>query len=269
MASGDKLRHSEQQPQRSERRHSCNRSNQIHLSGETFSFSLMPKFGFGKKKEKAPAPAPKVSSSKDLSTRQQQLEARQQERSERKAKREQRKEAAAPVKKETSTKQKSLKPKLSREEQDAKDVKLGCCYYFTKGVAGGMHFIDFIIGFLALIYGCVIDFSGENPAHEVGIVCIVYGLVQIFASSMGVFGFKYKMCKRCGLTFSMYTAPVITTFYFFIIIYFLADQEDVYAYLDEHKDSMYLNAVSLDKLKSLMPLVYIILASLAVAEMVR
>lgn len=230
----------------------------------------MAKFGFGKKKETAPAPEAS-SSSKDLSTRQQQLDARQKERSARKAKREQREEAAAPAvaKKEASTKHKSAKPKLSREEQDARDAKLGCCYHFTKGIAGGMHFIDFVIGFLALVYGCLIDFSGENPAHEVGIVCIVYGLVQIFASSMGVFGFHYKTCKRCGLTFSMYTAPVITTFYFFVIIYFLADQEDVWAYLEEHKDSMYLSAVSLDKLKSLMPLVYIILASLAVAEMVR
>jgi hypothetical protein len=86
---------------------------------------------------------------------------------------------------------------------------------------------------------------------------------------MGVFGFSYKCCKRCGLLWSIYAAPLITTYYFFLIIYFLTDSDDVYAYLEAHKESMYLDDDSLAQLKTMMPLVYSILAGLAVAEMVR
>ena len=227
----------------------------------------MPKF-FNKKKGVASDPEAAGASAK--SELEQQLDARKQQRAERKQKREQRKEAAVPAKKvAASSSKKSAKPKLTREEQDAKDAKLGCCYYFTKFLAGAMHFLDFVIGLLAIIYGAVIDFTSDNPATEVAIACIAYGLVLVTASCLGVFGFSYKLCKRCGLLWSMYAAPLITTFYFFLIIYILADQADVYAYLDEHKDSMYLNDDSLAKLKTMMPLVYAIMAGLAVAEMVR
>ena len=229
----------------------------------------MPKF-FGKKKEGvAPAPTATASTKSD---REKLLAERQQLRAQRKEKREARKEAAQPSKKDvasSSGSSKKLTPKLSQEERDQRDAKLGCCYYFTKFLAGAMHFIDFVIGLLAIIYGAVIDFTGDNPATEVAIACIAYGLVLVTASCMGVFGFAYKCCKRCGLLWSMYTAPLITTYYFFLIIYFLADQEDVYAYLEEHKDSMYLNDDRLAKLKTMMPLVYSILAGLAVAELVR
>ena len=215
--------------------------------------------------KKSVAPAAAENTKSDLGKT---LEARKQQRAERKAKREQRREAATSTKKEVSKKS-SSKPKLTREEQDAKDAKLGCCYYFTKGIAGAMHLIDFVIGILAIVYGAVIDFSGDNPATEVAIACIAYGLVLVSSSCMGVFGFANPCCKRCGLLWSMYAAPLITTYYFFLIIYFLADQENVYAYLDEHKDSMYLNDEILAKLKTMMPVIYSILASLAVAEMIR
>ena len=226
----------------------------------------MPKF-FNKKKGVAADPEATASPAK--SELEQQLEARKKQRAERKEKREQRKEAAVPAKKAASSTSKKSAPKLTREEQDARDAKLGCCYYFTKFLAGAMHFLDFVIGLLAIIYGAVIDFTSDNPATEVAIACITYGLVLVTASCLGVFGFSYKLCKRCGLLWSMYAAPLITTFYFFLIIYVLADQADVYAYLDEHKDSMYLNDDSLAKLKTMMPLVYAIMAGLAVAEMVR
>lgn len=224
----------------------------------------MPKL-FGKKKDDV-APAP-TSASPAKSEREQLLDTRKQQRAERKDARQQRKEALAPAKMETS--KTSSKPKLTREEQDARDAKLGCCYYFTKFLAGAMHFIDFVIGILAIIYGAVIDFTGDNPATEVAIACIAYGLVLVTASCMGVFGFSYKCCKRCGLLWSIYAAPLITTYYFFLIIYFLTDSDDVYAYLDAHKESMYLDDDSLAQLKTMMPLVYSILAGLAVAEMVR
>jgi hypothetical protein len=224
----------------------------------------MPKL-FGKKKDDV-APAP-ISASPAKSEREQLLDARKQQRAERKDARQQRKEALAHAKKETS--KTSSKPKLTREEQDARDAKLGCCYYFTKFLAGAMHFIDFVIGILAIIYGAVIDFTGDNPATEVAIACIAYGLVLVTASCMGVFGFSYKCCKRCGLLWSIYAAPLITTYYFFLIIYFLTDSDDVYAYLEAHKESMYLDDDSLAQLKTMMPLVYSILAGLAVAEMVR
>lgn len=228
----------------------------------------MPKL-FGKKKE-AVSPAPAAAAAPSASSRQQAPEERQKLRAERKEKREQRKEAAMPTKKDSlSTSKMSSKPKLTQEERDAKDANLGCCYHFTKFLAGAMHFIDFLIGLLAITYGAVIDFTSDNPATEVAIALIAYGCVLVAASLMGVFGFSYKLCKRCGLLWSMYTAPLITTYYFFLIIYFLADQSDVYAYLDEHKDSMYLNDESLAQLLKLMPLVYCILAGLAVAEMVR
>lgn len=223
---------------------------------------------FGKKKDEV-APAPAAASASSTSEREKLLQERQKLRAQRKENREARKEAAQGAKKEAAPVKKSSKPRLTQEERDARDANLGCCYYFTKFLAGAMHFIDFVIGLLAIIYGAVIDFTGDNPATEVAIACIAYGCVLVTASLMGVFGFAYKCCKRCGLLWSMYTAPLITTYYFFLIIYILADQEDVYAYLEEHKESMYLNDESLAKLKTMMPLVYSILAGLAVAELVR
>lgn len=225
---------------------------------------------FGRKKEEV-APAP-TSTTSSTSERQKLLAERQRLRAERKEKRVARKEAAQPAKKEvasSSGSSKKSKPQLTQEQRDERDAKLGCCYYFAKFLAGAMHFIDFVIGLLAIIYGAVIDFTGDNPATKVAIACIAYGSVLVTASCLGVFGFAYKCCKRCGLLWSMYAAPLITTYYFFLIIYFLADQGDVYAYLEEHKESMYLNDESLAKLKTMMPLVYSILAGLAVAEMVR
>jgi hypothetical protein len=227
----------------------------------------MPKI-FGNKKEVAPVAAEEAAHS--ASSRQQALEERQKLRAQRKEKREHRKEAAMPSKKESlSSSKMSSKPKLTQQERDARDAKLGCCYYFTKFLAGAMHFIDFVIGLLAIIYGAVIDFTSDNPATEVAIALIAYGCVLVTGSLMGVFGFSYKCCKRCGLLWSMYIAPLITTYYFFLIIYFLSDQKDVHAYLEEHKESMYLNDESLAQLLKLMPVVYSILAGLAVAEMVR
>jgi hypothetical protein len=224
----------------------------------------MPKL-FGKGKDVAPEPSG-IKSPMPKSDR----ELREQQRAERKAKREQRnKELSERSEAEESKKKAKSKPKLSREEQDAKDVKLGCCYHFTKFLAGAMHFIDFVLGLLSLIYGTLIYVKFKDPATEMAIACMTYGSVLVFTSCMGVFGFTYKCCNRCGLLGSIYVAPLITTYYFFLLIYFLSDNEALFSYLDEHKDVMYLTDERIAELKSLMPVVYSCLAGLAVAEMFR
>lgn len=226
----------------------------------------MAKFFNRGKKDVAPAPA---ETAEPESGRETLHEARTRERAERKQKREQRNKKLSQSKSAAENRKKTSQPQLTREERDARDVKLGCFYHFTKFLAGAMHFVDFVLGILSLTYGVVIYLSFENPATAVAIACITYGAVLVFTSCMGGIGFSYKCCKRCGLLWSIYAAPLIITYYFFLIIYFLADGEAIFSYLEENKDVMYLDDVKLAELRSMMPVVYSVLAGLTVAEMVR
>ncbi|KAL3791892.1 hypothetical protein HJC23_010752 [Cyclotella cryptica] len=226
----------------------------------------MVKFFNRGKKDVAPAPAEPTAPKSD---REKILEARRRERAERKEKREQRNKKLSQSKSAEAKKKKSSQPQLTREERDARDSKLGCCYHFSKFLAGAMHFVDFVLGILSLTYGAVIYLGFENPATVVAVACMTYGSVLVLTSCMGVFGFSYKCCKRCGLLWSIYVAPLIITYYFFLIIYFLADGEAFFSYLEEYKEVMYLDDARLAEFTSMMPVVYSVLAGLAVAEMVR
>ena len=86
---------------------------------------------------------------------------------------------------------------------------------------------------------------------------------------MGVVGFTTKLCWRCGLLFSAYTAPFIGFFYIFVIIAVLASPDVYFDYLTEHKDVLYLTDAEIATLRSLIPLFCIILACLAAVEITR
>lgn len=196
-------------------------------------------------------------------------EARNKERDERRKLREERlaDSKASTSSRSKSTKKKS-KPKITQEEQDARDAKLGCCHSFQKIIVKIVHVIDAAIGLTFLIYGLLIN-NFENPAVDAVISSIAFGATMLFTSIMGAIGFYTKMCWRFGLILSAYTAPFITLFYVFIIIALLSSGDIYFSYLEEHMDVMYLDQNEIDTVKQILPFFYIALASLATIEVIR
>eukprot|EP00584_Thalassiosira_punctigera_P001421 CAMPEP_0172530072 /NCGR_PEP_ID=MMETSP1067-20121228/3933_1 /TAXON_ID=265564 ORGANISM="Thalassiosira punctigera, Strain Tpunct2005C2" /NCGR_SAMPLE_ID=MMETSP1067 /ASSEMBLY_ACC=CAM_ASM_000444 /LENGTH=312 /DNA_ID=CAMNT_0013314215 /DNA_START=101 /DNA_END=1039 /DNA_ORIENTATION=+ len=245
----------------------------------------MAKFPLGRKKKSSDKKASKASkaeasplmadepksSSKSSSSRShlKNDEEREAQRKEREERRKQRDKRLADSKESSSKSKNKSKPRLSRAEQDAKDAKLGCCHKFQEVLVKIVHVIDFLIGLTFVIYGAVIHYSFENPAMEAVIATQTFGSVMLFTSAMGAIGFYSKVCSRCGLVLSGYTAPFIAFFYIFIIITLLSSPDTFFNYLNEHKDVMYLNEAELLTLRQILPFFYIVLASLAAIEIIR
>lgn len=205
-----------------------------------------------------------------LSGRDKERESRKKDREERRKKRDKRQEDnKQSSEKSSKSKKKSSKPKLSQEEQDEKDANLGCCHKFGRFIVKAVHFVDAIIGLVFVVYGSLIYTQFDTPAMEAVITSLTFGSAMLFTSIMGLIGFYTKVCKRCGLVLSAYTAPFIAFFYFFVIIALLASPDVYFNYLTEHKDVLYLNDAEIASIRSLLPLFYIILASLAGIEIAR
>ncbi len=169
----------------------------------------------------------------------------------------------------SKTSKNSVTKQLSREERDAKDVKIGCCYKFGQFLVKTIHLIDAAIGIAFVVYGSLIMTQFDNPAMEAAIVSLVFGSIMVFTSVVGVIGFSTKLCKRCGLLLSAYTAPFIVCFYMFVIIALLASPDVYFDYLKENMSVMYLSASQIQTLRNLLPMFYIIIASLAGVEIMR
>jgi hypothetical protein len=168
-----------------------------------------------------------------------------------------------------SSSKKSMKKKISQEEQDAKDANIGCCYKFGQFLVKTIHLIDAAIGVTFVVYGSLIMTQFENPAMEAAIVSLTFGSIMVFTSIMGLIGFSTKLCNRCGLLLSAYTAPFIVCFYMFVIIALLASPDVYFDYLTDHMSVLYLSANQIQTLRNLLPLFYIIFASLAAVEIMR
>lgn len=167
-----------------------------------------------------------------------------------------------------SRSKKKSKPKLSQEEQDAKDANLGCCHEFGRILVKIIHLIDGAIGLTFVIYGAMIH-GFEDPAMEAVITCLTFGSVMLFTSIMGAVGFYFTVCNRCGLVLSAYSAPLIAFAYLVVIISLMASPEKFFDYLTEHKDVLYLDDAEILTLQNILPVFYIILASLAGVEIFR
>jgi len=196
-------------------------------------------------------------------------EEKKRQRDERRKQRDQRLADSKTTKESSSkTKKKKSKPKLTQEEQDEKDAKLGCCHYFQEILVKIVHVIDAVIGLTFLIYGILIN-NFENPAIDAVISCMAFGATMLFTSIMGAIGFYTKLCWRVGLLFSAYTAVLIAFFYTFIIIALLGGKDIYFDYLKENKSVMYLDDNEIAILQQILPFFYIALASLAAIETVR
>ena len=101
------------------------------------------------------------------------------------------------------------------------------------------------------------------------ITSLVFGSVMMCSSFMGVIGFTTKRCNRRGLLVSAYTAPFIAWFYMFVITSTIFAQDVYLEYLMEHMSVMYLNDARIQTIKNLLPLLYVVLASLVVVEGLR
>ena len=184
-----------------------------------------------------------------------------------------------PVEISTSTKsnEQSEPQKITRRlsswlSSDGEDDYAGptCCHKFGRFLVKFIHYIDGLVGLTFVIYGTFIYFSFEQPAMEAVIFSLTYGCTLLFASTIGLIGFYTKtVCGRCGLAISAYMAPFIAFFYMFVIIAMLASPDELFNYLDEHKDVLFLNDAQLATLKQLLPFFYVVLACLTLLEICR
>ena len=159
--------------------------------------------------------------------------------------------------------------RFTQMENDAKNVGLGPCTRFGLFLVKAIHIIDATIGLFFVVYGSLILSQFDDPAIEAAITSLVFGSVMIISSTMGVIGFTTKCCNRLGLLLSAYTAPFIIWFYAFVISSALVLQDVHFDYLTEHMSVMYLNADRIQLMINLLPLIYIIMTSLALVEGLR
>lgn len=195
---------------------------------------------------------------------------RQQERAQRRAAREQRALAMKAARESPSkSSKKSNKRQLSQEDQDETDARLGCCTKFTQFIVKIVHLIDALIGITFIVYGSLIYLHFEEPAMEAVITSLSFGCIVLLSSLMGIFGFSFKTCKRCGLVFSSWAAIPIAFCYTFVIVALLGSPDTYFNYLTEHKDVLYLTDTEINAIKKCLPVFYIVLASLAATEICR
>ncbi|KAL7451038.1 hypothetical protein ACHAWC_002884, partial [Mediolabrus comicus] len=159
--------------------------------------------------------------------------------------------------------------KISKEEQDKRDSKLGCCHHFVRFLVKFIHFIDALIGLAALGYGFFILFGFSEPAMAAVITCLTFGSLMLFTSIMGAIGFFTSVCRRCGLTLSAWSAPFIAFFYILIIVALLGSPDVYFDYLTKNQSVLYLTDEIIQSMKRLMPVLYIVCACLAVVETCR
>jgi hypothetical protein len=191
---------------------------------------------------------------------------------------------------------KKKQEKISKEEQDERDSKLGCCHHFVRFLVKLIHVIDTLIGLTCMIYGCFILFGFSEPAMAAVITCLTFGslmlceykLLQmkctlicvalmltchVFFSSvtsiMGAIGFFTSVCRRCGLTLSAWSAPFIAFFYILIIVALLGSPDVYFDYLTKNQSVLYLTDEMIQSIRTLMPVVYIVCTCLAVVETCR
>ena len=104
---------------------------------------------------------------------------------------------------------------------------------------------------------------------EAVITSLSFGCIVLLSSLMGIFGFSFKTCKRCGLVFSSWAAIPIAFCYTFVIVALLGSPDPYFNYLTEHKDVLYLTDTEINAIKKCLPVFYIVLASLAATEICR
>ena len=197
-----------------------------------------------------------------------QREANRKERAARRKKRDKRREEASEASKKSAI-AKGAGPRLTQEEKDARDAKLGCCYRFAEFLVKFIHLVDAIIGLIFIIYGGLIYEGFDEPAMEAVTACLVFGTTMLLTSLMGAFGFVFQACSRCSLVLSAFISILIALLYIITVIALLSDSESFFNYLEEHKDVMYLNEAEIETLKQLLPLFYVILLTLAAVELTR
>ncbi|KAL7548500.1 hypothetical protein ACHAWF_011792 [Thalassiosira exigua] len=212
-----------------------------------------------------------VSSSSSRAGKDERRAAQKKEREERRKKRDQQLEELEESRASGKSKSKSKKskPKLSQEERDAKDSKLGCCHHFAEILVKIVHVLDGLIGFTFVVYGSLIMTQFKTPAMEAVITTLTFGCTMLASSIMGVIGFYTNKCDRVGLSISAYMGPLIAFFYIFAIIALLSSPDTYFDYLTEHKDVLYLNDAEILTLKQILPFFYIVLASLSAIEIFR
>lgn len=74
---------------------------------------------------------------------------------------------------------KKKQEKISKEEQDKRDSKLGCCHHFVRFLVKLIHVIDTLVGLACMIYGFFILFGFSEPAMAAVITCLTFGSLML------------------------------------------------------------------------------------------
>lgn len=165
--------------------------------------------------------------------------------------------------------QETVHKRMAQMEEDAKEVKIWNCTQSGRSLIKSIHLIDAMFGIVCIVYGSLILAQFDDPAISVAVTSLTFGSVMLLSSIMGVIGFTTNRCNRRLLLASSYTAPFIVWFYIFVITSTLVAQELYLDYLTEHMSVLYLTEARIEIMISLLPLLYVILVSLAVFEVFR
>jgi len=171
---------------------------------------------------------------------------------------------------ETGAKSKTdSEPKALHKEREKKDAKLGRCHKFGTLLVKLVHVFDALIGLTFIIYGSMIATGFETPATGAVVTTLMYGSVMLFTSIIGVVSFYSPRHKRIGLLVSAYSAPVVVVFYIVAMIAELGFSASIIDYLTKNMDVLYLNEAKIATLKQILPLFFVVLASLTAIEVCR
>lgn len=165
--------------------------------------------------------------------------------------------------------QETVHKRMAQLEEDAKEVKIWNCTQSGRLLINSIHLIDAMIGLVCIVYGSLVLAQFDNPTMPVAVTSLTFGSVMLLSSITGVIGFTTNRCNRRLLLASSYTAPFFVWFYIFVITSTLVAQELYLDYLTEHMSVLYLTATRIEIMISLLPLLYVILVSLAVFEVFR
>ena len=99
-----------------------------------------------------------------------------------------------------------------------------------------LHVVNFGCGFAAVVYGSLLVSKFDEPAMASAMFCLIVGTIHLSTSSVGMFSYFGKWCRRFGLKMSGVVGPYVSFVYLTIIVTLAADEGGFLGYLDDNKE---------------------------------
>ena len=132
-----------------------------------------------------------------------------------------------------------------------------------------IHILDAVLGTVALVYGSLLLKKFDQPAVELAVTCVIYGIIGLSASLIGAMSYLSSDFNRIGLSVSGFSALLLSFLYVALSLYFIFGAQSFFAYLDCHKNVIFLDGSRMDSVHVLVYLCYILLPVIALLEVVR